>query len=360
MERIQESVLNELFESAINPIQWIDNDNHLQLLDQSRLPQEEKFLRLNTWEGVFSAIKDMKVRGAPAIGVSAGYALALACFQLKHVNKEFDLNRIADIGFSLMQARPTAVYLMWAVERMIAKSRMPAPQKDLATKLLEEAKAIHLESYESDVKLSEFGADVIQYGSSVLTHCNTGPLATGGFGTALGVIRKAWEQGKIKEVISTETRPWFQGSRLTMWELNKFGIPSTLIVDSLAGYLMSRGEIQCVIVGADRIASNGDVANKIGTFSLAVLAKEHGLPFYVAAPITTIDLDKNTGDEIPIEERLAEEVITVKGISVGVPESKVLNIAFDITPSKYITSIITDNGVASAPYNKSIKELIIG
>ncbi len=360
MERIQESVLSELFESAINPIQWIDNDSHLQLLDQSRLPQEEKFLRLNTWEEVFSAIKDMKVRGAPAIGVAAGYALALACFQLKHINKEFDLNRIADIGFSLMQARPTAVNLKWAVERMIAKSRMPAPQKDLATKLLEEAKAIHLESYESDVKLSEFGADVIPYGSSVLTHCNTGPLATGGFGTALGVIRKAWEQGKIKEVISTETRPWFQGSRLTMWELNKFGIPSTLIVDSLAGYLMSRGEIQCVIVGADRIASNGDVANKIGTFSLAVLAKEHGLPFYVAAPITTIDLDKNTGDEIPIEERLAEEVITVKGISVGVPESKVLNIAFDITPSKYITSIITDNGVASAPYNKSIKELIIG
>ena len=338
----------------------MDNDGNLQLLDQSKLPQKEEFLYLNTWEEVFSAIKDMKIRGAPAIGVAAGYALALACFQLEYVSKELKLNKLADIGLSLIQARPTAVNLKWAVERMIDRSRTPTPQKDFAARLLEEAKAIHLESYESDVKLSEFGADIIPYGSSVLTHCNTGPLATGGFGTALGVIRKAWTQGRIKEVISTETRPWFQGSRLTMWELNKFGIPSTLIVDSLAGYLMSRGKIQCVIVGADRIAANGDVANKIGTFSLAVLAKEHGLPFYVAAPITTIDLGKNTGDEIPIEERLAEEVITVKGISVGVQESKVLNMAFDITPSKYITSIITDNGIAAAPYNKSIKELIIG
>ncbi len=338
----------------------MDNDGNLQLLDQSKLPPEEEFLYLNTWEEVFSAIKDMKIRGAPAIGVAAGYALALACFQLEYVSKELKLNKLADIGLSLIQARPTAVNLKWAVERMIDRSRTPTPQKDFAARLLEEARAIHLESYESDVKLSEFGADIIPYGSSVLTHCNTGPLATGGFGTALGVIRKAWTQGRIKEVISTETRPWFQGSRLTMWELNKFGIPSTLIVDSLAGYLMSRGKIQCVIVGADRIAANGDVANKIGTFSLAVLAKEHGLPFYVAAPITTIDLGKNTGDEIPIEERLAEEVITVKGISVGVQESKVLNMAFDITPSKYITSIITDNGIAAAPYNKSIKELIIG
>ena len=332
--------MSELFENIIDPIKWMDNDGNLQLLDQSKLPQEEEFLYLNTWEEVFSAIKDMKIRGAPAIGVAAGYALALACFQLEYVSKELKLNKLADIGLSLIQARPTAVNLKWAVERMIDRSRTPTPQKDFAARLLEEAKAIHLESYESDVKLSEFGADIIPYGSSVLTHCNTGPLATGGFGTALGVIRKAWTQGRIKEVISTETRPWFQGSRLTMWELNKFGIPSTLIVDSLAGYLMSRGKIQCVIVGADRIAANGDVANKIGTFSLAVLAKEHGLPFYVAAPITTIDLGKNTGDEIPIEERLAEEVITVKGISVGVQESKVLNMAFDITPSKYITSII--------------------
>ena len=352
--------MSELFENIIDPIKWMDNDGNLQLLDQSKLPQEEEFLYLNTWEEVFSAIKDMKIRGAPAIGVAAGYALALACFQLEYVSKELKLNKLADIGLSLIQARPTAVNLKWAVERMIDRSRTPTPQKDFAARLLEEAKAIHLESYESDVKLSEFGADIIPYGSSVLTHCNTGPLATGGFGTALGVIRKAWTQGRIKEVISTETRPWFQGSRLTMWELNKFGIPSTLIVDSLAGYLMSRGKIQCVIVGADRIAANGDVANKIGTFSLAVLAKEHGLPFYVAAPITTIDLGKNTGDEIPIEERLAEEVITVKGISVGVQESRVLNMAFDITPSKYITSIITDNGIAAAPYNKSIKELIIG
>ena len=352
--------MSELFENIIDPIKWMDNDGNLQLLDQSKLPQKEEFLYLNTWEEVFSAIKDMKIRGAPAIGVAAGYALALACFQLEYVSKELKLNKLADIGLSLIQARPTAVNLKWAVERMIDRSRTPTPQKDFAARLLEEAKAIHLESYESDVKLSEFGADIIPYGSSVLTHCNTGPLATGGFGTALGVIRKAWTQGRIKEVISTETRPWFQGSRLTMWELNKFGIPSTLIVDSLAGYLMSRGKIQCVIVGADRIAANGDVANKIGTFSLAVLAKEHGLPFYVAAPITTIDLGKNTGDEIPIEERLAEEVITVKGISVGVQESKVLNMAFDITPSKYITSIITDNGIAAAPYNKSIKELIIG
>ena len=352
--------MSELFESAINPIKWIDNGGYLQLLDQSKLPQEENFLCLKTWEEVFFAIKDMKVRGAPAIGVAAGYALALACLKLKDVDEQLNIERISDIGFSLMQARPTAVNLKWAVERMVVRSRVPTLQKDLASALLQEAKAIHLESHESDLQLSEFGAAVIPHGSSVLTHCNTGPLATGGFGTALGVIRKAWAQGKIKEVISTETRPWFQGSRLTMWELKKFGIPSTLIVDSLAGYLMSRGKIQCVIVGADRIASNGDVANKIGTFSLAVLAQEHGLPFYVAAPITSIDLDKNAGDEIPIEERPAEEVITVKGISVGLQEANVLNMAFDITPSKYITAIITDRGVASAPYDKSIKELVIG
>ena len=202
--------MSELFENIIDPIKWMDNDGNLQLLDQSKLPQEEEFLYLNTWEEVFSAIKDMKIRGAPAIGVAAGYALALACFQLEYVSKELKLNKLADIGLSLIQARPTAVNLKWAVERMIDRSRTPTPQKDFAARLLEEAKAIHLESYESDVKLSEFGADIIPYGSSVLTHCNTGPLATGGFGTALGVIRKAWTQGRIKEVISTETRAWFQ------------------------------------------------------------------------------------------------------------------------------------------------------
>ena len=351
--------LSQLFESDISPIKWIENDNNVKLLDQSKLPQEECFLYLNTWEDAFLAIKDMNVRGAPAIGVLAGYAMVLASIQFEYMTRELALVKISDIGSLLVQARPTAVNLKWAVDRMIDISRAISTKKDLTGELLKEAKAIHLESHESDLKLSEFGAGIIPYGCSVLTHCNTGPLATAGFGTAIGVIRKAWAQGKIKEVISTETRPWFQGSRLTMWELNKFGIPSTLIIDSLAGYLMSKGKVQCVIVGADRIASNGDVANKIGTFSLAVLALEHGLPFFVAAPISSIDLSTNNGDDIPIEERLAEEITMVKGIKIGFNESKVLNMAFDITAAKYITAIITDRGIAYPPYNKSIKELFL-
>ena len=301
------------------------------------------------------AISQMRVRGAPAIGVLAAYGMALAGRHLLGTSTGTSLRDLDAAYVDLALSRPTAVNLRWALDRMMGVARNAVQEDDLGMSLLMEAKSIHGETLESDLNIGSFGADLIDHGSRVLTHCNTGVLATGGFGTALGVIKTAWVQGKIKEIIATETRPRLQGARLTTWELAHFGIPVTLIVDSAAGHLMNLGRIQCVVVGADRISANGDVANKIGTCSLAVLARENKIPFFVAAPFSTVDMTIDSGAEIPIEERPIDEITTDIGSVGSLKGISVLNLAFDTTPSKYITSIITDRGVAQPPYSESLR-----
>ena len=341
--------------SPIMPIEW--GQGCLRLLDQTRLPWEEVVLEIKTPQDVARAIREMQVRGAPAIGVTAAYGMVLAAVALRGKDKESTLAGLRAAFQELASARPTAVNLRWALDRMMDAAERVASNDDMETSLLTEAQTIHRETRESDLRMAELGASLIRPGSSVLTHCNTGALATGGYGTALGVIRRAWEEGRVKDVLATETRPWLQGARLTTWELAHLGIPATLIVDSAAGYLMSRGNIQCAIVGADRIAANGDVANKIGTCSLAILAHEHGIPFYVAAPFSTVDMSIASGEDIPIEERPEEEVTRIRGTQTALEGTHVLNLAFDVTPSKYITAIITDRGIAEAPYGETLRKL---
>lgn len=341
---------------AIRPIEWANGA--VRLLDQSRLPWEEVFLELRTPQEVALAIREMRVRGAPAIGVAAAYGMALAASGLKGVDREHTLDGLRAASRGLAASRPTAVNLHWALDTMMRAAEKVSQDADMETSLLAEARRIHQETQESDLRIGDLGASLIQLNSTVLTHCNTGALATGGYGTALGVIRRAWEQGRVKQVLATETRPWLQGARLTTWELAQLGIPHTLIVDSAAGYLMSRGDIQCVIVGADRIAANGDVANKIGTYSLAILAHENGIPFYVAAPVSTIDMGIASGKDIPIEERPTEEVTRIKETQIALEGVQVRNLAFDVTPSRYVSAIVTDMGVAHAPYEGALRELV--
>lgn len=312
---------------------------------------------IRTPQETTSAIREMRVRGAPAIGVTAAYGMALAAALMKGKDKKTTLDGLRVASQELAASRPTAVNLRWALDRMMALAERVPENDDMEAALSAEAQEIHHETRESDLRMAELGASLIPSGSTVLTHCNTGALATGGYGTALGVIHRAWEDGRVKDVIATETRPWLQGARLTTWELAHMGIPATLIVDSAAGYLMSKGKIQCAIVGADRIAANGDVANKIGTCSLAILAHEHGIPFYIAAPFSTVDMSIASGDEIPIEERPAEEVTRIRGTQTALEGTPVLNLAFDLTLSKYITAIITDRGIAEAPYKESLRKL---
>jgi methylthioribose-1-phosphate isomerase len=337
------------------PIEWADGC--LRLLDQTRLPWEEVFLEIKTYQDVALAIREMRVRGAPAIGVTAAYGMALAAAAMRGRDRESTLASLRTASRELGASRPTAVNLRWALNRMLDAAETVETNDDMETSLLAEAQRVHSETLESDLRMAGLGASLIKPGSSVLTHCNTGALATGGYGTALGVIRRGWEEGRVKDVIATETRPWLQGARLTTWELAHLGIPTTLIVDSAAGYLMSRGDIQCAIVGADRIAANGDVANKIGTCSLAILAHAHGIPFYVAAPFSTVDMTIDSGEDIPIEERPAEEVTRIRGTQTALEDTPVLNLAFDVTPSKYVTAIITDRGIAEAPYEATLRKL---
>jgi len=322
---------------------WLGN--RLRVLDQTRLPQEEVYLELSRYQDVASAIVELKVRGAPAIGVAGAYGVALGAIKIKTKSRDSFLQKLRAITQTIANTRPTARNLFRAIDRMqqIAESGKDIGQ--IKTALINEAIKIHSEEAEATRRLSQLGAGLIEDGFTILTHCNTGALATADYGTALGVIKKAWEQGKKLRVIATETRPLLQGARITAWELKKAGIPFTLITDSMAGYFMSKGEVDCVIVGADRIAANGDTANKIGTYTLAVLAKEHGIPFYVAAPTTTIDLTLASGAEIPIEERSPEEVTHIHGIAIAPEGIQVQNPAFDITPHKYITAIITENGI---------------
>lgn len=337
------------------PVVWLGD--RLRIIDQTKLPQQEVYLELCDYRDVAEAIRELRVRGAPAIGVAAAYGIVLGSLGIKSVSKNEFLKQLQDVINTIAGTRPTARNLFMAVERM-EKAARNCKSIDGIKKLLEtEAVSIHEEEIASTRKLSQLGASLIEDGFTILTHCNAGPLATTGFGTALGVIIRAYEHGKKVKVFADETRPLCQGSRLTAWELQKAGVPVTLITDSMAGHFMSLGKIDCIITGADRIAANGDAANKIGTYTLAVLAKENKVPFYIAAPTTTIDITIATGKEIVIEERKAEEVTHIQGIRIAPEGVGVANPAFDVTPHKYISAIITEKGIVRKPYLIGIANL---
>jgi len=327
-------------------VEW--KDGAVRLLDQSRLPEKVEFLDCRDYQTVARAIRELRVRGAPAIGVTAAMGVALGAQSLRASGYDEFAKGVTGICEHLAATRPTAVNLFWAIERMkrtLAGLR-GQPVVEIKRRLLEESQRILDEDIAMNRALGRHGAALVKDGQTILTHCNAGALATAGYGTALGVVRAAWEQGKKIHVLADETRPVLQGARLTVWELMQDQIPVTLITDSMAGALMRRGLIHLCLVGADRIAANGDVANKIGTYSVAVLAKAHGLPFYVAAPYSTIDLATPSGDQIPIEQRKPQEVTSICGGPPVAPlGADVLNPAFDVTPAELVTAIITERGV---------------
>ena len=339
-------------------IEWLDDK--LRILDQSKLPWEQSFIDLANHQEVSLAIKEMRVRGAPAIGVAAAYGIALGAQGIKSEDKAEFLNQLDQILLAFSASRPTAINLFRAIDRMKKIAILGSNIPEIKKLLVAEAKQIHQEEIEATKQLSQLGAELIQDGYTILTHCNAGSLATAGYGTALGVIKTAKEQGKEISVIATETRPLLQGARLTTWELKQEHIPATLITDSMAGYFMNQKKIDCVIVGADRIAANGDVANKIGTYTLAVLAKENDIPLYVAAPTSTIDFSLSSGAEIPIEERNPQEVTHIQGIPIAPKGVKAANPAFDVTPHNYITAIITERGIIREPYRKELMKIARG
>jgi methylthioribose-1-phosphate isomerase len=327
-------------------VEW--KNGAVRLLDQSLLPKIVKFVNCRDYKTVASAIRELKVRGAPAIGVTAAMGVALGAQAVKAKSYDDFAKTVGKICDELAATRPTAVNLFWAIERMKRKlaELRTKPVVEIKRALTEESQKILDEDIAMNKTMGKHGATLVQSGQTILTHCNAGALATAGYGTALGVIRAAWEEGKKISVLAGETRPVLQGSRLTVWELMQDKIPVTLITDSMAGSLMKQGRIHLCIVGADRIAANGDVANKIGTYSVAVLAKAHNIPFYVAAPHSTIDLATESGDQIPIEQRNKNEVTTLhSGPSIAPVGAEVLNPAFDITPAALITAIITERGV---------------
>lgn len=343
------------------PLWW--EDGALCLLDQTRLPHEVRTVRCTSWEEVAEAIRALKIRGAPAIGVAAAYGLALAAREAAPRPDQDALDALRRAGSDLRRARPTAVNLGWALDHMLAVAESPASSADapaLPERLLEAAHALARADVENNRKIGEHGARLIATGARVLTYCNTGMLATAGYGTAFGVLRRAHELHRGIHVIACETRPVLQGARLTAWELLRAGIPATLITDNAAATLMRGSGVDAVIVGADRIAANGDVANKVGTYMLAVLAQAHGVPFYVAAPLSTVDLATPSGDAIPIEERGAAEIITLGGIPVAPAEIDVRNPAFDVTPHHLVTAIITEAGVITPPYELGLRRAFGG
>jgi len=329
------------------------------LLDQTKLPNEEIYVEYRDYISLGKAIKELKVRGAPAIGVVAAMGVALGAKGIQTDNYEEFMAELKDICNTLSKARPTAVNLFWAINRMMAVAQGYNNRDIVGLKSLLESEA--MEIYEDDIcinrQIGMNGKNLIKDGDNILTHCNAGALATAGFGTALGVIRAAWEDKKNIKVFAGETRPFLQGARLTSWELMKDGIPVTLITDNMTGYFMKKGMVDLIIVGADRIAANGDVANKIGTYTLAVLAREHKIPFYVAAPVSTLDLTLRSGEEIPIEERDRAEVTHIGSLEIAPKDVNVLNPAFDVTPNEFITAIITEKGVATKPFLKSLNEI---
>jgi methylthioribose-1-phosphate isomerase len=340
----------------VETIEWVDASasggarGQVVMIDQRLLPRQQVFVTCKTYEEVADAIKTMVIRGAPAIGVAAAMGVALG------VQQGADFETVCR---TLAATRPTAVNLFWGIERMkrLRATLSHASQAELTAKLIEEARQIRLEDIALCQAIGRHGAPLVPHAKTVLTHCNAGALATAGYGTALGVIRAAVEAGKKIDVFADETRPFLQGARLTAWELQQDGIPTTVITDNMAGHFLRSGRIGCVVVGADRIASNGDVANKIGTYSVAVLAKENNIPFYVAAPVSTFDLTLASGDQIPIEQRSSEEVTHVFGVPVAPEGIAVENPAFDVTPARYVSAIICEHGVARAPYRESLAAL---
>ncbi|MFB3779513.1 MAG: S-methyl-5-thioribose-1-phosphate isomerase [Bryobacteraceae bacterium] len=336
----------------VETIVWTDAG--VVMIDQTRLPKEEVYVTCRDYREVAEAIRSMVIRGAPAIGVAAAMGVALGVLR---GDAPFD-----QVCETLAATRPTAVNLFWAIERMkkLHASLGGRPLEEIRARMVEEAKQIRLEDIAINQAIGRNGAALVPDGRTVLTHCNAGALATAGYGTALGVIRAAIAAGKKIDVFADETRPFLQGARLTAWELIHDGIPTTIITDNMAGHFLKAGRIGCVIVGADRIAANGDVANKIGTYSVAVLAKENGVPFYVAAPVSTLDLTLASGDRIPIEQRSPLEVTHVFGVPVAAEGAAIENPAFDVTPNRYVTAIITERGVARPPYEESLRRLMVG
>jgi methylthioribose-1-phosphate isomerase len=346
-------------------IEWVEDG--VRMIDQTLLPSREEYVTCRNYQEVAEAIRSMKIRGAPAIGVAAAMGVALgvkACdaADVAGLRRQFD-----QISREIAATRPTAVNLFWAVERMrrlfdkVLESPGSGAERIAAAKvrLVEEGQRVLAEDIAANEAMGRHGAALIGDTATVLTHCNAGALATGGYGTALGVIRAAVSAGKKVRVFADETRPFLQGARLTAWELAKDGIPVTLITDNMAGHFMKLGQVHAVIVGADRIASNGDVANKIGTYSVAVLARENQIPFYVAAPLSTIDMSLSSGDQIPIEERSPDEVKRVAGLLIAPEGVEARHPAFDVTPSHLVTAIITERGVARAPYSESLRQWFV-
>ena len=341
----------------IKTISW--KNNSVILIDQKVLPVTERYVTCRSYREIISAIKDLTVRGAPAIGVAAAMGAALGALRVPSLPPVKFRRKFIAICAEIARARPTARNLFWALERMKKRldQAIETGQNNLVKELVDEAKRIYAEDIEANRQMGKYGRALLISGDNILTHCNAGALATAGYGTALGVIRAAHEQGKKLHVYVDETRPVLQGARLTAWELKKEKIPFTLITDNMAGFLMSKGKIDKIIVGADRIAANGDTANKIGTYSLAVLAQAHRILFYVAAPLSTIDVSLKTGAAIPIEERKSEEVTCLRGVRSAPKGIKVYNPAFDITPAEYITAIITEKGIIRKPYRASMASL---
>ncbi len=338
----------------VETIQWTAGG--VVMIDQTRLPRVTEFITCQTYLEVADAIKTMVIRGAPAIGVAAAMGVALGVLKADEATLDSEFETICS---TLAATRPTAVNLFWAIERMklLYATLRGQPVAAIRAALVEQAQLMYREDIAINRAIGANGEPLVPEGRTVLTHCNAGALATAGYGTALGVIRAAFDAGKNIDVYADETRPFLQGARLTVWELQQDNIPVKLITDNMAGHFLKSGRIGCVVVGADRIASNGDVANKIGTYSVAVLAKENGVPFYVAAPISTLDLTLASGDEIPIEQRASSEVTEVFGTPVAPENTAVENPAFDVTPSRYVTAIITEKGVARAPYGESLRAL---
>lgn len=341
----------------MEPVRWTGKT--LQLLDQTRLPLQEEYVECCHYEDVARAIRTMVVRGAPAIGAAAAFGVVLAAQAAAAAGREVK-EEVAKAVEVLAATRPTAVNLFWALNRMKRKAKEVAhlPAVEAVQLLAAEAEAILQEDLANNRAMGRYGAELVPDKAGILTHCNAGALATAGYGTALGVIRAAKEMGKDIHVFADETRPLLQGARLTAWELQREGIPVTLITDNMAAFVMQKGWVDLVLVGADRIAANGDTANKIGTYGLAVLARHHGIPFYVAAPFSTFDLTLKSGAEIPIEERSPEEVTAFGGRPVAPPGVKVFNPAFDVTPAELITAIITERGVIYPPFTENIAQMM--
>ncbi len=344
------------FESKIKTIEWVDNFSRM--IDQRILPHEFKQVDIKTAEEMYYAIQDMIVRGAPAIGIAGVHGVALAAIELKNLDKNDFIKNLKEKAEYIKSSRPTAVNLRWGVDKQldVLKENLNKTNEEITELLIKNAIKLENEDIEINKKMGDFGAELVPKGATILTHCNAGALATVGYGTALGVIRSAYAKDNTIKVFADETRPRQQGARLTTWELTMDGIPTTLITDGMCSYFMSKGMIDMVVVGADRIASNGDTANKIGTYTVAIAAKYHNVPFYIAAPLSTIDLNIKTGAEIPIEERSHDEVTTINGEFVCAKGVNIINPGFDVTPHELISGIITEKGVLKPDFEKSIKQ----